>query len=209
MNVERDRFLDEPRDELIERVAAALAPLPSMDDRATARIMAAVRSRRRPSRLKLVLAGMRDRSVSLASAGMLMAAALVLGFISRGAQTALRSDSDELATTTSGMHPVAVPAVAAADRKDMQAAPVPLVFEGGNAQSVSIVGDFNGWDATASPMQRYGTDGPWTATILVKPGRHVYAFLVDGTTLVADPRAPHARDVDYGGDASVLMVSVP
>jgi hypothetical protein len=205
MNVERDGFPDE----LIERVASVLTPLPSMEVRASLRIMAAVRSRRRPSRFALALSGMRDHSVSLTSAGMLMAAALVLGFISRGALTALRTDADELATTTSGMQPVAVPAIAAGGQREMQAVPVPLVFEGGNARSVAIVGDFNGWDATASPMQRFGTGGPWTATVLAKPGRHVYAFLVDGTTLVADPRAPHARDLDYGGDASVLMVTVP
>ena len=207
MSVERSDF----RDELIDRVAAALAPLPAGDHaRATARIVEAVRSRRRPARFQLVFAGLRDRSVSLASAGMLMAAALVLGFISRGAMTALRTDGDELATTTTGTHPVAVRAIAvAAGQKELQSVPVPLVFEGGNARSVAIVGDFNAWDATASPMQRFGANGPWTATVLAKPGRHVYAFLVDGTTLVADPRAPHARDLDYGGDASVLMVTVP
>lgn len=210
MNADRDRFQGDPREALIERVAAALAPLPSVDARATGRIMSAVRSRRRPSRFMLTLAGMRDRSVSLVSAGMLMAAALVLGFVGRGALTALRTDSDEIATTTSGMHPVASPAiVAAAGEKEMQAVPVPLVFEGGNARSVAVVGDFNNWDATATPMQRFGASGPWTATVLARPGRHVYAFLVDGTTLVADPRAPHARDLDFGGDASVLMVTVP
>ena len=80
MNVERDEF----RDELIERVAVALTPLPSMSAGASLRIMAAVRSRRRPSRFELVLGGLRERSVSLSSAGMLMAAALVLGFIGRG-----------------------------------------------------------------------------------------------------------------------------
>ena len=31
----------------------------------------------------------------------------------------------------------------------------------------------------------------------------------DGTTLVADPRAPRAKDLDFGGDASVLMVTPP
>jgi hypothetical protein len=56
-------------------------------------------------------------------------------------------------------------------------------------------------------MRRFGPDGPWTATVMAKPGRHVYAFLIDGVTIVADPRAPRARDMDYGGEASVLMVT--
>ena len=141
---------------------------------------------------------------------MLMAAALVLGFVGRGTIAAVHSEGDDPATTASGVHPVAGPVVpVAAGSRELQAVPVSLRFEGGNARSVTIVGDFNGWDATATPMQRFGNSGPWTATVLAKPGRYVYAYLVDGTTLVADPRAPHARDLDYGGDASVLMVTVP
>ena len=77
------------------------------------------------------------------------------------------------------------------------------------AEGVAVVGDFNGWDPSAAPMQRFGVDGPWTASVLVRPGRHTYAFLVDGTTLVADPRAARAKSVDYGGDASVMMVRTP
>ena len=77
-----------------------------------------------------------------------------------------------------------------------------------NAERVSVVGDFNDWDGTASPLTRFGANGPWTATVKVMPGRHLYAFMVDGK-LVVDPRAPHTRDLDFGGDASVLMVVSP
>ncbi len=204
--------MNDERDELIHRAVLALSPLPAVDARATARIVAAVRTRRRPSRIVLAFALLRDRSVSLTSAGLLMAAALVLGFISRGSLTAVRGSSGnaDLSLSARGTVPAVTPAVpVVAGRRDAQAVPVPVVFEERNAKSVAIVGDFNGWDATATPMQRFGVDGPWSATILAKPGRHVYAFLVDGTTLMADPRAPRARDLDYGGDASVLMVPVP
>ena len=30
------------------------------------------------------------------------------------------------------------------------------------AQSVSVIGDFNAWDAAASPMNRIGETGIWT-----------------------------------------------
>ena len=207
MSAERDEF----RDEVIERVAVALRPLSSSGAPvAVARIMAQVRARRRPSRLALVLAGTRERSVSVATAGLMMAAALVLGFVGRGAIPASEAPADELATSAAGVRSAeATIRPANGGAREQQLVPVPLRFEGGNARSVAIVGDFNGWDSAASPMQRSGAGGPWTATILAKPGRHVYAFLVDGTTLVADPRAPHAQDLDYGGDASVLMVNVP
>jgi 1,4-alpha-glucan branching enzyme len=87
--------------------------------------------------------------------------------------------------------------------------PVALVFEQANATSVSVVGDFNAWNPNATPMERIGSRGPWSATVLAKPGRHTYAFLVDGTTLVADPLAPAVTSTDFGGNASVMMVRTP
>src|ERR1035437_7747145 len=103
-----------------------------------------------------------------------------------------------------------VPMLAAAARNEVRAVPVQIAFfEARDAKQVSVVGDFNNWDGSASPMKRLGADGPWTVTVFAEPGRHLYALLVDGTTLVADPRAPRTRDLDFGGDASVLMVVSP
>jgi hypothetical protein len=207
--------MDIERDEVIERAVESLAVLPPRDVHAAARVMAAVRAHKaqRPSRLSLVMEWVRQPSLSIASAGMLAAAALVLGFFSRGSFRTV--GEDEGARTLSkgqptGEYPVAGSAlIPASNNTESRAVPVPILFEARNAKSVVIVGDFNGWDATKTPMTRFGKDGPWTATLLAKPGRHIYAFLVDGTTLVADPRAPRARDLDYGGDASVLMVTPP
>jgi hypothetical protein len=203
------------RDETIERAVQTLAVLPPRDAHAVSRVMAAVRARKvqRPSRLTLVLEWVRQPSLSVASATALAAAALVLGFFSRGAFG--KAGSEESARSglegqPTGEFPVpAGTVVPASNSSEARAVPVPLVFEARNAKSVVIVGDFNGWDESKTPMVRYGKDGPWTATVLAKPGRHVYAFLVDGTTLVADPRAPRAKDFDYGGDASVMMVTPP
>lgn len=205
-------MIDEP-DELIQRVARALGAMPAANPRATARILGAVRARRAlaPSRFSRVADWMREPALSVASAGFLAAAALVVGFVTRGALKVLDGAASGL-TTTAEMPVPAGPAQlqpAGNLRGEARAVAVPLVFEASDARTVSIVGDFNRWDATASPMKRFGPDGPWTATILAKPGRHIYAFLVDGSTLVADPRAPRVRDLDYGGEASVLMVTAP
>lgn len=202
------------RDELIERAAGALRTLPPLNPMATARIIAAVRARagRSPSRLSLVMEWMREPSLSLASAGFLAAAALVVGFVARGAIGAASEPAPVLAAVpAAGSGEMTAPVVPAAGaRNAVRAVPVPIAFfEARDARQVAIVGDFNNWDASASPMKRLGASGPWTATVLAKPGRHVYAFLVDGATLVADPRAPRARDLDYGGDTSVLMVVAP
>jgi hypothetical protein len=204
-------MIDE-RDQLIERAARALSPLPPSNAHAIARIVAAVRARR-----GLVLSPwtravewMREPTLSLASASFLAAAALALGFVTRGALNAVDESGIESTTQEMAVQPAPVPAQPVADKRvDVRAIPVPIVFEAPGAREVAIVGDFNGWDSAASPMKRYGKDGPWTTTVSAKPGRHVYAFLVDGTTLVPDPRAPRAHDLDYGGDASVLMVTNP
>ena len=75
------------------------------------------------------------------------------------------------------------------------------------AATVSLVGDFNDWDAARTPMQRARRDASvWTAVIPLTPGRYRYAFLVDGASWVADPAAPVARDDEFGTPSSVVTV---
>lgn len=75
------------------------------------------------------------------------------------------------------------------------------------ARSVAIVGDFNHWNATASPLSRsrHGS-GAWAITVRMTPGRHVYSFLVDGRQWFVDPRAPRSLDDDFGQPSAVLTV---
>ena len=74
------------------------------------------------------------------------------------------------------------------------------------ATHVSLVGDFNDWDATRAPMRRTGSEALWTVVVPLTPGRYHYAFFVDGSRWLADPSAPVARDEDYGEPSSVLTV---
>ena len=74
------------------------------------------------------------------------------------------------------------------------------------ATHIALVGDFNDWDATRTPMRRAGREALWTAVVPLAPGRYHYAFLVDGARWLADPSAPIARDEDYGAPSSVLTV---
>ncbi len=194
------------RDETIERAAEALSALAPLKAGAVARVLLAVRAtraRRVPVWLR-VSWWMQDTSVSARAAGLMVAASLAVGFVLRGA---VASDENiRLARTGGGI--VALQPVANAPAEP-QAVPVSMVFDLANARSVAVVGDFNGWDPSAAPMKRIGGAGPWSATVVAKPGRHTYAFLVDGTTLVADPLAPRAGNPDFGGDASVMMVRTP
>lgn len=54
------------------------------------------------------------------------------------------------------------------------------------SESVSLVGDFNGWNERSHRMQRL-TDGTWQVDVALRKGKvYEYAFLVDGK-LVLDP----------------------
>jgi hypothetical protein len=98
-----------------------------------------------------------------------------------------------------------------ANRRALQEAPVKVQFvlDAQRARSVSVVGDFNAWDGTAAPLVRDSASGVWSTLVDVTPGRHVYAFLVDGRTWTLDPRAPRTKDSDYGTEQSVLIVGLP
>lgn len=74
-----------------------------------------------------------------------------------------------------------------------------------DAREVSLVGDFNGWTPGATPLTGQGVDGVWTASVHVTPGRHEYAFIVDGERWVADPYAATVSD-EFGTSSSVLHV---
>ena len=77
------------------------------------------------------------------------------------------------------------------------------------ASSVSVVGDFNGWDPAKTKMERAANGGLWTVTLPLSAGRHLYAYLVDGSTWVTDPGAPVAPDDGFGHSNSVRIVRGP
>lgn len=83
---------------------------------------------------------------------------------------------------------------------------VKFVFVAPQASKVSVVGDFNGWDATTTPMVRTPNSSVWTVTLPLTTGRHVYSFVVDGSTWNADPAAPLAPDDGFGHANSVRIV---
>jgi 1,4-alpha-glucan branching enzyme len=73
------------------------------------------------------------------------------------------------------------------------------------AKSVRLVGDFNGWDLAATPMQRM-PDGRWMASLELTHGYHQYLFLVDGQS-VLDPNASGIARNDHNERVSLVAVS--
>lgn len=84
---------------------------------------------------------------------------------------------------------------------------VRLVLLQPGAQSVSVAGDFNGWNPEQTKLER-SEGGIWTATIPLKPGRYQYMFVIDGKQWIADPLASEASGDGFGSENAVLDVSI-
>ena len=88
-------------------------------------------------------------------------------------------------------------------RKTLRA--INFICNAPQAQAVSLVGDFNGWNPGEHPMKRT-PDGAWFLSVELKHGHHRYAFLVDGK-LTLDPRAQGITRNEKGERVSLVPVS--
>ena len=81
---------------------------------------------------------------------------------------------------------------------------VHFVLRAPEAKSVSLVGDFNGWDPGAHQLERVGD--VWRAVVPLPRGRYEYQFVVDGELWLVDPAAHGTVDDGFGGRNGVLEV---
>lgn len=170
-------------EEFAAMVAAPLKSKVPIGDDFDAKVMAAVAEAARPwwqRRINVSVSPLRGLALA-AGFGALM----VLGGVQLGQRSA----------------PVAVVAEARVDTVHL----VRFVIAAPGAQSVSLAGDFNGWSRNATPLEDVDGQGQWSVTLPLTPGRHEYAFLVDGQRWMADPFAAEARD-EFGQVSSVLRV---
>ena len=87
---------------------------------------------------------------------------------------------------------------------DLQA--VTFMFRAPGASRVCLVGDFNDWDADATPLKRAARGDAWTARVPLQRGLHAYAFVIDGSDWATDPSAPLAPEATFGRRNSLLVV---
>jgi hypothetical protein len=131
-----------------------------------------------------------------------LSAVMVLGARATNGGTAavpgIPTPGAPVATTTAG------PIVQTVSDAGVAARLVTFVLVAPDARNVSVAGDFNDWAANRLQLQR-GSDGVWTATVPLAPGRYSYSFVVDGDRWVADPAMPAAPD-DFGTPSSILTV---
>jgi hypothetical protein len=201
--------MTDDRDPLIARVRETLRPLPAVRSTAVAEVLARVDA-----------AATRDTASRFTrpwAMALLAAAAVVIGFVGRGlidgsspaaSVAAAASATSATSATRESLSPASatVPTVAAV--ASSARVPVQFVYDNADARSVHLVGDFNGWGREAAPMSKVEGSSAWTVVLPLAPGRHLYAFVVNDTQWVADPRAPRSPDRDFGKPESVVMVEV-
>jgi hypothetical protein len=78
-----------------------------------------------------------------------------------------------------------------------------LGFSLQSAQTVSIAGDWNGWQPV--PMTR-GADGRWLVPGEIPAGVHRFNLLVDGERWVVPDEVPAVED-GFGGEVGLLVIS--
>ena len=78
------------------------------------------------------------------------------------------------------------------------------------AERVNLVGEFNDWDTTATPMVRNRSDADWKATIELEAGqRYRFRYLIDGKEWLNDWHADDHVENPYGSYDSVVDLTKP
>jgi hypothetical protein len=169
-----------------------------VDQAARDRVMAAVRAEPVPHHNRFWSRIIEPRVFHLSPAG---SALLAAGLVGIGVIAGLFTNNRD-ASVRSGR-----PAVSVATQLPVSDTVVKFVFVAPQAEKVALVGDFNGWDTTKTPMVRVANGGVWTVTLPLSAGRHLYSFVVDGSGWSTDPTAPLAADDGFGHANSVKIVS--
>ena len=189
-------------DETIGRIADALRPLPDVDPADKVRVLVAVAAERERMREQHARVARRWRVSG--ALGVLAAAGLVAAVWLSGSRAA---PVEAVAVAPAPADAGSASARLAGDAKGLKT--VQMVLRAPGAQHVSVVGEFNGWDPAADVMTRDPVSGLWSHSLALRPGRHVYAFVVDDTVWMRDPRGLEAADADFGRPGSVLLVGQP
>jgi hypothetical protein len=83
---------------------------------------------------------------------------------------------------------------------------VRFVLVAPDARNVSVVGDFNNWNRATTVLAPSGNNGVWITSVALPPGRHEYAFIVDGERWMPDPLASVTIHDDFGTASSIVTV---
>ena len=196
-------------DPVVQRAVDELRKLPPLDREAVERVARAAAAAR-VSPAELDPADMpRRRSIRVWSAVGLASAAAIAGFVIGGARLTKTSEPTTRPVASVAKAPDSGAQLQLATRNPSDVAPIPqqFIFENTHARRVSVVGDFNNWDANATPMAHSGSGDLWVLSVQLPRGVHLYSFVLDGSEWRPDPSAPLAADGSFGGHNSVVVVN--
>lgn len=178
-------------EEFLEQISAPLRAPVEPSAGFEARVMASVREREKSGVLEWVV---RPRVLRLSPlVGLAAAAGIAIAALAVDRAGADRERSQGAR---------AVPVAAVMDTVRL----VQFMLVAPSASTVSVVGDFNDWDPSATPLRETAGAGVWTITVPLSAGRHQYVFMVDGNRWTPDPSAPVAVEDDFGMPNSVITV---
>ena len=172
--------MSDPEHELLERVAARLRDPVPLSDRVEQAVLERIRAERRNGATSGSQPRTRRPFIALALAAG-VAAIFALGV---------------LVGRRTGGQPTVI--------SELQS--VEFVLQTAADSAVAVVGDFNDWDPSATPL-RPASDSLWSVVVPLRPGRYRYTFVVDGTQWRRDPSAPRALEDDFGTPTSVITVA--
>lgn len=183
-------------DPTLDRLARVLRSPETLSAGFDARLMDAVRAAPHPRRAPARVLHLSPRAALAAAAGIALVAFL------GGRASAGRAG----AALAPAPHAASVAEAARESGGSDTVHVVRFVFIAPSAERVALVGDFNDWDRDATPLTPTGAGGAWSAAVVLPPGRHEYAFIVNGTTWRADPSTPLTVHDDFGTTSSIVTV---
>jgi hypothetical protein len=205
----RCKVTEELRDPFIDQIAAELKRPVRLDSRFDERVMEALNT---PDVIPLHPTRQAGKSGSrqpwmartwtlrVSPIGAFAAAAALVGIVALGSWQLSSVDQVQVASGQFGeqLTPVA------------NTGEEPLVVHQLNyyhkdLQSVSVVGDFNDWNADSTRLVEV-SPGVWTVSLRLRPGVYEYQFILNGKQRVTDPTMPQASS-DFGSPNSVVKVS--
>jgi hypothetical protein len=199
----------DPYAEFAERAGRALRSPERLNDTFEDRLMHDVRAigpiSAKPAPLRSALRWMvQPRSFRLSPMAGLAVAAGFAGIVAAASLRWVRPETPRVGVPAATIGDT--PNIVARAAEGTQTRIIQFVVTAPRASRVTLVGDFNDWDAAAAPLTRVAPGGVWTISIPLVPGRHEYAFLVDGTRWITDPASPNAVGDDFGTPNSVITV---
>jgi 1,4-alpha-glucan branching enzyme len=70
---------------------------------------------------------------------------------------------------------------------------------------LSLLGDFNHWNAAAHPLAQ-DSDGVWSATVRLSAGEYRYRYVANGHEWLNDPQADGYAANEFGSENSIVRV---